>query len=1833
MSNVNIVALNKRNEPFNLNTINIEQEVFFFYEVDTSISSVDLNGTERWVWNFDSNNTSGLVSDQVIQESIGFNSPLPVVFFREGERSVSLEIYDDSGEIPTLKYSDNVNFPIYKFPDEIIGSDYIKNGSVSSYNIKSVYNTAETYEWFVNGETSGSNSESLSFNYDNIVKAVVQCKVTNGTESVLLEKITLLSIGNSVIGRQYEGNVTPDLKFFNKEGDYLNFQYIQDNGQEYWDGDMIFHENGNDTFKTIGLYILEKVDPIKFKSEDLLLRKLQMFNEYGIDLEPQYEEEILIENIQPVNKQNGFYTKWLIANDIHLKIPLGAELLLSDFNEISIDNSVADNPILTSNRNIDDLDSSMNSTSGGLTTYSVVGNRRDAIMVITNTDNKTFDVNYGYGEFRLQNNSIVNIPQGKVKTLNLIKPIQSQNYNTEWNEPQYKSQIYDRKKLSIVNSQNNDGIYTINFIDDDESNALNSKLLKNNCVLVDDIIPDTKHGFRVQITFKTNKIFLSSSPVDFLPASNNAFLSNKNLLIWESTLGRDFTPPLLKDGNSISFEQLSTPINNLEHIYSVIRTNVASELLKPQTNDMDGWVLSIRNNNLLDNFNLKFIINETTNYSITEGIEWFKGNTVDESVLNLANYMANNINGISVIAVEDELWIWEKSNYTFSLNQEIDNNIIDFREGILTSNNPEYGVVGDQWVLLDNDLYNGYIHHKISQNVYHIVYFEGEYPNQNPIWYPLPLDKKIVWVDPSDSIDYYQNLIADAYLEENTLDFDINGDSDDSVTPEMIASRFVQLYSQTLTTYGLDTYLEKNKLCITRTFTLESIDEKDDYIDVKFLQDSEGVFGTNGTNGIPDYLEINSNIETYNVDLVQVLEPLSLEKNRNFGIYNRPSTLSTQFERKILIKDIDQKFGLVLNINGVNYDVPYDNVGGGTNEREDTILDINETLLDWGNQRFFPSQDITPDDDSDIGRTYNEILERLGILVWLEKSDESYINDIAYFDTIVLQSKYPNVPIQYSINGTLDTHKILNQDINFYEIGSVLTITINRFQYSVRNQGTINSTLLEWKNLYEETLLEQEIIVDHLDGTILGISNISNNIIPSNETLRFSTLEEKTQFDINIWVGKNPLLGKDLYNIIDYKKGNDGMIISGNEALISGVDFQDVGFSTAMITSINNSEFPLNNQEYNLLFVDPNILGLSYQGAFWQNDQGLGHGVVRSNGFDWDTYNEFDNSTSRTSGETILTLSSREFLRYPRERFDGTDPIQFKFSWEEEEDEYKKIFFYDFSGEQLKKSIRDEGVYQYTGIKPLLDEDNTVYLNKIPNRSLNKTNDPSVQQTVFENLTHDLLLVDSENDIDPKPSPLQIFTGFRGDIEGVSSRTMLIHRSENISLNIKTQLKDDNNPLQGYKDILIFDADKSEITLKNSDINFINSGFLIGQRICFTGSDHINTKNQATFKNAGFRGEIIYVTVNVIRFKPLDKKMKSESSLTTTRNELPPFMERDAAFSMKLIVEDSLIGKIKLRGQTEIEDNRFKVMLDNFGKNIKHSDVFIFKEYDIRENGIDWVFLNQKRKEMLSVYPEIYNYVGSYKSVVNAINYFGYNDLEFYEYYLNVDPETDQYQKLHKVEIPDLFNNRIDGFTPNDFILKSLPNRTYEKTKLFNLTYRITDRNGDSVLAYSLEEVITKLLGLKKWLQGELMPVGTRLRDLTGRGETVATTTVWNDMKMSRKFSLNENLTPIDFDIESYIQPVENNSQTHNVNINFFTNNKESVPDFYHVKIMTFKPDTDFKDPNFKLDKIQEINQYKTDLKSINFTTDRTTDPCILIEITCSNGYGANFTRKKSYQI
>jgi len=209
---------------------------------------------------------------------------------------------------------------------------------------------------------------------------------------------------------------------------------------------------------------------------------------------------------------------------------------------------------------------------------------------------------------------------------------------------------------------------------------------------------------------------------------------------------------------------------------------------------------------------------------------------------------------------------------------------------------------------------------------------------------------------------------------------------------------------------------------------------------------------------------------------------------------------------------------------------------------------------------------------------------------------------------------------------------------------------------------------------------------------------------------------------------------------------------------------------------------------------------------------------------------------------------------------------------------------------------------------------------------------------------------------------------------------------------------------------------------------------------------------------------------------------------------------------------------------------------------------------------------------MLMMKHLIYPYIGSYKSIINAINYFGYNDLELNEYYRNIDELSANYLKLFKVEIPDIFDNTVEGWTENDFIKHTMPNEKYEATNLFNLTYNITDKEGNNVLNYSLDEVIIKLQGLKYWLQRNIIPLTHKILDITGRAYTVGGTQIQHRVHDVNNIKIKQSMTPVSFNMsEAYLMPVNSGSTVYNCVLDFSTQTQSVTPDYYTIDIKTYK--------------------------------------------------------------
>jgi len=530
-----------------------------------------------------------------------------------------------------------------------------------------------------------------------------------------------------------------------------------------------------------------------------------------------------------------------------------------------------------------------------------------------------------------------------------------------------------------------------------------------------------------------------------------------------------------------------------------------------------------------------------------------------------------------------------------------------------------------------------------------------------------------------------------------------------------------------------------------------------------------------------------------------------------------------------------------------------------------------------------------------------------------------------------------------------------------------------------------------------------------------------------------------------------------------------------------------------------------------------------------------------------------------------LWFHTQDYLRRPRLNFNNEPYVKYYWRWFS--DNVPEFFMYDFTGNQLPTT----GPLSYTGEKPLP----TVVLNRQANRDPNKRNLSEAQQTIFDQVVETLEHVDDENDVSSVPEPIQLFIGFNSPDEGALRSILQLYLQEDIDFTITTN--NSNLDIINFQTV-IEDGDRfGKITLdENSASNFIVDsndnprGLKIGQHLAIFIKDVTNIKDQYLSKNNGYLLKIRAVyhrEIIVDFFQEIDNLTKESTYIKDY-----PTHHKTTYLSTRFKVWDREIGRFNVLGQTEIEDVRYKTELGNVGKLVNPEDTYIFKEYDIKEDGIDWIYLNAKRKEMLMMKHLIYPYIGSYKSIINAINYFGYNDLTLNEYYRNIDSDSPDFLKLFKVEIPDIFDPSVPGWNDKDFLKHTFPNPQFEDTNLFNLTYNITDKEGTNVLSYSLEEVQKKLQGLKYWLQKNIIPLTHKILDISGRAYVTTTNHIRHNLHDATVLRVHEQLTPVvGYLREAYLMPVNNGSTVYNCVIDLGTGSTQSLPDTYEINITTYE--------------------------------------------------------------
>lgn len=286
--------------------------------------------------------------------------------------------------------------------------------------------------------------------------------------------------------------------------------------------------------------------------------------------------------------------------------------------------------------------------------------------------------------------------------------------------------------------------------------------------------------------------------------------------------------------------------------------------------------------------------------------------------------------------------------------------------------------------------------------------------------------------------------------------------------------------------------------------------------------------------------------------------------------------------------------------------------------------------------------------------------------------------------------------------------------------------------------------------------------------------------------------------------------------------------------------------------------------------------------------------------------------------------------------------------------------------------------------------------------------------------------------------------------------------------------------------------------------------------------------------------------------------------------------ETEGSYIRLFVLEDitypyapALISQISLRGEAEGLDERLGLLLENFGRDVTSEQELIMRDSDVYEDFTDNRLLNRKRKEMLLQGDQIWPYLGSYRGLVNIVNWFGYYDVRIKEYWLNVNAEDPYYGKYRQLQIPFQLEERGTPYSS----ISMLPNTVYSKTNKFGLFYDITketgvlDENGVPLTAdafqFSNEEVLIKLFALKQYLLNNFLPLNTQIVDIVGEGvyyERYAANS-WNDRVNQTVVDLTRS---IDFEADStYTQIVDARKYNSELKANVPTPGLSSVASYY----------------------------------------------------------------------
>lgn len=574
---------------------------------------------------------------------------------------------------------------------------------------------------------------------------------------------------------------------------------------------------------------------------------------------------------------------------------------------------------------------------------------------------------------------------------------------------------------------------------------------------------------------------------------------------------------------------------------------------------------------------------------------------------------------------------------------------------------------------------------------------------------------------------------------------------------------------------------------------------------------------------------------------------------------------------------------------------------------------------------------------------------------------------------------------------------------------------------------------------------------------------------------------------------------------------------------------------------------------------------------------------------------------------------------------------------EPEEDTLTGDFlFTDITGDQINEFLTQQpGSVPYKGRRPLwadVPRNLKGYVNN--NKEKVWEDNPYRQRTQFTKLEKQLRIPDGTAE-DFKQEPMYLTVMYFPRREGPHKARLKADYVKQLDFEI---FSTDSDPATNRWEI---DSTNSTIRIFSPySKSFLDAGIAIGDRIKVRASKTFEQQNQPDSPFKPFVISVRSVSETLIGY---DLVSGSPADLS---DEL---VIDDAEYKYTLTLENVPVTVVdfQLLGQTEAEDQRLLDMNSTFRPEIDNVDMYAVNSYDMDQWGNDFKLFNEKRKEILETRTEIEHYIGGYRSIINSVYLFEHTQLEWFEYFLDVNPDSPTQGKLVPFELEGFFDPFVPGwkdllFRPDQPGSENI----YKKTDLATLVYKITDDDGRTTNDYTLKEVLVKLGLLKAWLVRQVVPMNIYLREVAGRHQSIEEVRVIENTTQVEKFITQDDVSPILIEAEAYMNPLSKNRHSWNIHLEFVPPVIECPVDHWVLKINTFATD-DLSiplDPGFdpvrrdigtEMRPIQQIRETRRgdDFSPYNFMLDQQLDGWAIVECWVYSGQGAGYVSRYVLEV